>query len=131
MKRTYIVFIIVFSFFYLISGCGKKNETNLTQKDSTSLKGDSSAGKQNHINEKDEPGFYDLNVPFDEYIQKHPNLNKKIDFEDLVESLAVNKYSENDKRERLQNWTVLADKSTSPVNWLSKGANLKRNGEVI
>lgn len=115
----------------MLSGCGKKNETDLGKKDSTLIKKDSLSTNQTNPTDKDEPSFYDQNIPFDEYVQKHPNLNKKIEFDEIIESLAVNKYAENDKRERTHPWSILADRSTSPVNWLTKGANGKRTGEVI
>ncbi len=131
MKTAYI-FIIVCSVFIFSEGCTKKNETDLSRKDSISVtKKDSLNPNINSENQKEEPGYYQTNIPFDEYLKQHPNLNKKIEFEDFVESIAINKYAENDKRERIQSWSLLADKNTSPVNWLSRQINGKKKGEVI
>ncbi len=125
-KILYLITVLI-----LISSCGKKSEQELNKKDSTSVTKDSIKTNLLSTNEKDEPGYYQSNIPFEEYIQKHPNLSKRVEFEELVEMIAINKYPENDKRERLQSWTLLADKNTSPINWLTKGVSNRRAGEVI
>jgi hypothetical protein len=130
MKAIYLL-IVLFSILIVFSGCGKKSETDTPKKDSTSAKTDSIKNTQSAGSEKDEPGFYGSNIPMEEYLQKHPNLNKKVEFQDLVDILLINKYPDNDKRDRLQSWSLLADKTTSPINWLTKGSNGKRTGEVI
>ncbi|MFI5144719.1 MAG: hypothetical protein ACHQJ4_03920 [Ignavibacteria bacterium] len=124
--------IVIIAVTFFISGCTKKNETDLTKKDSTAVQNkDSINQKQTLDTQKDEPGYYKLNVPYDDYLKQHPNLSKKIELEDLIEQIAVNKYAENDKRNRVQPWSLLADKNISPVNWLTREKNGVKQGEVI
>jgi hypothetical protein len=130
--RTIHFTIVIIALILFISGCSKKNEAELNKKDSTSVqKKDSTSQNQNTENQKDEPGYYKINIPYDEYIKQHPNLTKKIEIEDFIEQVAVNKYAENDKRDRIQPWSLLADKNTSPVNWLTREKNGSKQGEII
>jgi hypothetical protein len=124
--------IVVIALILLTSGCTKKNESGLNKNDSTTVqKKDSTNQNQITENQKDEPGYYKLNTPYDEYIKQHPNLTKKIELEDLIEQISVNKYAENDKRQRVQPWSLLADKNMSPVNWLTREKSGIKQGEII
>jgi hypothetical protein len=130
MKKLKPVLLVLL--FLLFISCGRKpDETSKT--DSSSVgNADSNVSVGGAIIEKEEThGFFDDSIPFEHYVEKFPNLKKRIEFSDLIIQLSVDKKPENDPNKLLGDWKVLADKNTSPVNWLTKGANGKRSGEVI
>ena len=123
-----IIFIIIL---FSLCGCSRKVNNLSENKDTTKNFADTSVTKKLPINKEiDSSGYYKSKLSFDEYIKQHPNLNKQIEFEDLIELLAVDR-SSSKNNESEQRWTVLSDNLTSPFNWLKKSENNKKIGEII
>lgn len=115
----------------LLTGCKKKSDETGENDSSWVGSADSIGAVGSASVVREAWGFHDDSIPFEQYVEKYPNLQRRIEFEELILLLAAEKRPENDPNKITGDWKVLADKNTSPVNWLSRGANGKRLGEVI
>jgi hypothetical protein len=122
----YILTILIF-----INGCGKKTEDNSAKPDSTARAKSDTVSLNKTLQQPALKGFYDTSVSFSDYIEQHPNLKKQVEFEDIIAMLAVDKSSQTGNQNVMQAWEVLADRNTSPVNWLTSGGGQTRVGEII
>ena len=121
-----IFIVLLFS----LCGCGRKVNNLSENKDTIATNKDTSTIKQISSNDTVNSGYYKSKLSFDEYIKQHSNLSRQIEFNDLLELLAVDK-SAGTNNESFQKWTILSDNNSSPVNWYRKLTNSYKVGEVI
>jgi hypothetical protein len=129
--KTLSVIILPIIVLSLLTGCKEKSDETPDSDSSWVGSADTIAAVGSARVAHDVRGFHDDSIPYEQYVEKYPNLQRRIEFEDLITLLAAGKKPGNDPNKIAGDWKVLADKNTSPVNWLSKGANGRRSGEVI
>ena len=129
--KTLSIILLPILVLSLLTGCKKKSDETGDNDSSSVGSADSLATVGSASVVHDVRGFHDDSIPYEQYVEKYPNLQRRIEFEDLIILLAADKRPENDPNKISGDWKVLADKNTSPVNWLSRGANGRRSGEVI
>jgi hypothetical protein len=130
MKKITVYVVILIAI--VISGCGKKNEeSNKSALDTLVQAKSDTLARVHPLPGLKVKGFYDTTISFSDYIETHPNLKTQVEFADLINMLAVNKSTDTANHEVTQVWEVLADRNTSPVNWLTSGGGASRTGEII